>query len=75
MTAVAVQTLKGLPGGLSIDTILTTDPSKIHECILNVGFHRKKLHYLTNIAHILKNQYNGDVPNTYQGKLLHFVVK
>lgn len=51
--------------GLTVDSICNVlNKQTINKCIKSVGFHNRKTEYLFKTAHILKNEYDGDIPNT-----------
>lgn len=68
VTADAVRKLHQLGSGktpwLTVDTVLTTPKEKLNECICKVGFHKKKTDYLRQVASILKEHYDSDIPPT-----------
>jgi endonuclease-3 len=53
--------------GLSPDMIISIDDDKLGDLIKPVGFWRKKIVYLKKACHIIKNEYNGDIPDTVEG--------
>lgn len=68
VTSVAVRKLQNeLEGGLTLQTILTIDESTLDSMIASVGFHTKKASYIKRTAEILRDQYDGDIPNTIEG--------
>ena len=55
------------PPGLTLQTILECEPEKLNEMIWAVGFHNNKTKYIKAAAEILRDQYNGDIPDTLEG--------
>jgi endonuclease III len=68
-TAAAVKRLQDLPEGLTIDSILKTPEKDLAQVLRGVGFHNRKAIYLRETAAILKEKYQGDVPDELE-KLL-----
>lgn len=68
VTSVVVRKLQvELPGGLCLQDILNIDESTLDKMISAIGFHTKKAAYLKRTAQILKEQYDGDIPDTIEG--------
>ncbi|KAL7310211.1 alpha,alpha-trehalase nth1 [Mucor circinelloides] len=68
VTSVAVRKLQQeLPGGLCLQDILEIDEAALDKMIATIGFHTKKASYLKRTAEILRDQYNGDIPDTIEG--------
>lgn len=68
VTAVAIRRLQNeLPGGLTLETILDVDPVILDEKIGKVGFHNTKTKHIKQAAIILRDQFNGDIPDTIEG--------
>lgn len=68
VTSVAVIRLqKELKGGLCLESILSLDEAVLDNMIRSVGFHTKKASYIKKTAEILRDQYNGDIPDTIDG--------
>jgi endonuclease-3 len=73
--AVAMQRLQtslppykpGAPPGLNLENILAVDPKVLNEMIWVVGFHNNKTKYIKAAAEILRDQYDGDIPDTVEG--------
>ncbi|KAI8639482.1 DNA glycosylase [Parasitella parasitica] len=64
VTSVTVRKLQAeLPGGLCLQDILDIDVMTLNSMIAKVGFHTKKASYLKRTAEILRDQYNGDIPD------------
>lgn len=55
--------------GLTIGTVEATSEEKIDTLICKVGFHKRKAGYLKSIARILRNDYDGDIPDTIEGMI------
>ena len=55
------------PPGLTLQTILECEPEKLNEIIWAVGFHNNKTKYIKAAAEILRDQYDGDIPDTLEG--------
>ncbi|KAF8443449.1 DNA glycosylase, partial [Terfezia claveryi] len=67
VTAVAMRKMQTLlPGGLTIPSILATEPQSLDGLITPVGFHNKKTQYLLQIAQICKEKYNSDIPRSIE---------
>ncbi|PQE23623.1 endonuclease III protein [Rutstroemia sp. NJR-2017a BVV2] len=58
---------EGAPTGLNLDNILAVDPKLLNELIWVVGFHNNKTKYIKAAAEILRDQWNGDIPDTIEG--------
>jgi endonuclease-3 len=56
-----------LPGGLTLSSILAVAPSELNELISSVGFHRRKTDYIKKTAEILRDEYDGDIPDSVDG--------
>lgn len=68
VTAAAIENLQSnLPGGLTVDDIRNATVEDIQKMIFPVGFYRRKAIYLKKVAEILKEEYNGDIPDTIEG--------
>ncbi|KAK9499576.1 hypothetical protein O3M35_002595 [Rhynocoris fuscipes] len=52
--------------GLNIDNILATDDETFGKLIYPVGFWKKKITYIKKATEILKNEYNGDIPQSVE---------
>jgi endonuclease-3 len=57
----------GAPVGLNLENVLAVDPNVLNEMIWVVGFHNNKTKYIKAAAEILRDQYNGDIPDTIEG--------
>ena len=53
--------------GLTLQNILEVDPVRLNELIYVVGFHNNKTKYIKAAALILRDQFNGDIPDTIEG--------
>ncbi|KAH7356900.1 DNA glycosylase [Rhexocercosporidium sp. MPI-PUGE-AT-0058] len=58
---------EGAPIGLNLENILAVDPKLLNELIWAVGFHNNKTRYIKATAEILRDQYDGDIPDTIEG--------
>ncbi|KAG4433718.1 hypothetical protein IFR05_010799 [Cadophora sp. M221] len=58
---------EGAPVGLNLENILAVDPKLLNELIWVVGFHNNKTKYIKATAEILRDQYDGDIPDTIEG--------
>ncbi|KAI7892445.1 DNA glycosylase [Mucor mucedo] len=68
VTSAAVIKLQNeLKGGLCLESILSLDEAVLDDMIRSVGFHTKKASYIKRTAEILRDQYNGDIPDTIEG--------
>lgn len=64
MTAEAMKNLQ--EHGLTVDNILKTDQSIIENLIKKVNFYKRKSSYIKRVTQILKEQYDSDIPNTFE---------
>ena len=53
--------------GLTLENILDVEPINLNEMIYVVGFHNNKTRYIKAAAIILRDQFNGDIPDTIEG--------
>ena len=53
--------------GLTLENILDVDPIHLNEMIYVVGFHNNKTRYIKAAAIIIRDQFNGDIPDTIEG--------
>lgn len=68
VTAVAMKTLQeNLEGGFNLNALLTVEPARLNELIAKVGFHNNKTKYIKATAEILRDRFNGDIPDTIEG--------
>ncbi|KAF3808817.1 Endonuclease III-like [Colletotrichum gloeosporioides] len=58
---------EGAEGGLCLENILAVEPDKLNELIWAVGFHNNKTKYIKAAAEILRDKFDGDVPDTIEG--------
>ncbi|KAF0990203.1 hypothetical protein HZS_4551 [Henneguya salminicola] len=49
--------------GLNIESVINMEKETIQKLIYPVGFYKKKSIFIKNVAQILKNKYNSDIPN------------
>ncbi|KAF8477202.1 DNA glycosylase [Kalaharituber pfeilii] len=65
VNAIAMRNLQTqLPGGLTIPSILSIDPTTLDSLISMVGFHNRKTQYLKQASEILHSKYNDDIPRS-----------
>ncbi|PNP43895.1 hypothetical protein TGAMA5MH_04179 [Trichoderma gamsii] len=57
----------GAPVGLNLDNVLAVDANLLNQMIWAVGFHNNKTKYIKKTAEILRDEWNGDIPDTIQG--------
>ncbi|KAM0340109.1 hypothetical protein ACHAPU_010682 [Fusarium lateritium] len=57
----------GAPPGLNLNNILAIDPKLLNEFIWAVGFHNNKTKYIKQSAEILRDKWDGDIPDTLEG--------
>ncbi len=57
---------EGAPIGLNLENILAVDPKLLNELIWAVGFHNNKTKYIKATAEILRDQFDGDIPDTIE---------
>ncbi|KAI5462466.1 DNA glycosylase [Mariannaea sp. PMI_226] len=67
----------GAPVGLNLDNILAVEPAMLNQFIWAVGFHNNKTkkslpgltryRYIKQTAEILRDKWNGDIPDTIEG--------
>lgn len=68
VTAAAMRNLQeNLPGGFTLDSLLRVEPAELNRLIEKVGFHNNKTKFIKAVAIILRDQYNGDIPDTAEG--------
>lgn len=68
VTAAAMRNLQeNMPGGLTLDSLLQVDPAQLNNLIEKVGFHNNKTKFIKAVALILRDQHNGDIPDTAEG--------
>ncbi|BFZ58086.1 alpha,alpha-trehalase nth1 [Savitreella phatthalungensis] len=70
INAIAMTKLKThLPGGLTVQSLLDCPAEELNKLIYPVGFHNRKTIYLNQIAQILRDDYEDDIPRTLEGLL------
>ncbi|KAM0256305.1 hypothetical protein ACHAQJ_005071 [Trichoderma viride] len=57
----------GAPVGLNLDNVLAVDANLLNQMIWAVGFHNNKTKYIKKTAEILRDEWNGDIPDSVQG--------
>lgn len=68
VTAAAIRGMQSnLPGSLTLESILACEPERLNELIGKVGFHNTKTKNIKRTAEILRDQFNGDIPDTIEG--------
>ena len=68
VTAVAMKQLQeGLPGGFNLEALLQVSPEDLNSLINKVGFHNNKTKFIKQVAIILRDQFEGDIPDTVEG--------
>ncbi|PKS07683.1 hypothetical protein jhhlp_006291 [Lomentospora prolificans] len=58
---------EGASPGLNLENMLAVEPALLNEFIWAVGFHNNKTKYLKQVAEILRDKWNGDIPDTIEG--------
>ena len=68
VTAAAIKNLQeNLPGGLTLEGLLSVEPEVLNDLIGKVGFHNNKTKFLKSVAVILRDTFSGDIPDTIEG--------
>lgn len=68
VTSVAMKNLQAnLPGGFNLRALLEVEPARLNSLIEKVGFHNNKTKYIKQTAEILRDKFNGDIPDTIEG--------
>ncbi|RPA83037.1 DNA glycosylase [Ascobolus immersus RN42] len=68
VNAIAMNNLQTqLPGGLNLQSILEVQPAELDRLIRVVGFHNRKTEYIKKAAEILRDKFDGDIPDTIEG--------
>lgn len=68
VNAVAMKNLQlHLPGGFNLAALLAVDPVTLNELICKVGFHNNKTRFIKQTAEILRDRFDGDIPDTIEG--------
>ncbi|KAI1502886.1 DNA glycosylase [Biscogniauxia marginata] len=57
----------GVPPGLNLENVLAASPEALDALIRAVGFHNNKTRYLQRAARILRDDWDGDIPDTIDG--------
>ncbi|OLN86419.1 Endonuclease III-like protein [Colletotrichum chlorophyti] len=57
----------GAAPGLNLENVLAVEPELLNELIWAVGFHNNKTKYIKAAALILRDKFDGDIPDTIQG--------
>jgi endonuclease III len=52
---------------LTVENVISADPKHLDSLIGKVGFHNNKTKYIKQVANILRDEYNSDIPNTIEG--------
>ncbi|KAG8853366.1 DNA N-glycosylase and apurinic/apyrimidinic (AP) lyase [Tulasnella sp. 330] len=63
-TAQAVANLRTALGQLTAENLINAEDAVIQEAIAKVGFWRRKTTYIKQVAQILRDKYDSDVPKT-----------
>ncbi|KAG2231747.1 hypothetical protein INT48_007467 [Thamnidium elegans] len=66
-SAAVIKLQKELEGGLCLESILRLDEVVLDDMIRSVGFHTKKASYIKRTAEILRDRFDGDIPDTIDG--------
>lgn len=53
-------------GGLCLEACLAATEAEIDECVKQVGFHRRKAHFIKKTCEIIKDTFDGDIPKTIE---------
>jgi endonuclease-3 len=68
VTAAAMKNLQeNLEGGFNLEGLLKVEPERLNELIAKVGFHNNKTKYIKATAELLRDKWNGDIPETIEG--------
>ncbi|KAK1976733.1 DNA glycosylase [Colletotrichum cereale] len=57
----------GAPGGLNLENVLAVEPALLNGLIWAVGFHNNKTKFIKAAAEILRDRFDGDIPDTIEG--------
>ncbi|QUC16124.1 uncharacterized protein UV8b_00365 [Ustilaginoidea virens] len=57
----------GAPAGLNLENVLAVDADLLNGLIWAVGFHNNKTKYIKQAAVRLRDEWNGDIPDTVAG--------
>ena len=55
------------PPGLTVENIIDVEPDQLNKIIWAVGFHNNKTKFIKATAEILRDKYDGDIPDTIEG--------
>ncbi|EEB16435.1 endonuclease III, putative [Pediculus humanus corporis] len=66
VTFAAMQRLKNYKTGLTIESIIEMSDDTLGELIYPVGFWKQKTKYLKQTCQVLKEKFDGDIPNTVE---------
>lgn len=68
VTAAAMRNLQeNLPGGFNLEGLLAVPPEQLNELIGKVGFHNNKTKFIKQAAEVLRDSFEGDIPDTIEG--------
>lgn len=68
VTAAAMKNLQaGLAGGFNLEALLEVEPDELNRMIGSVGFHNNKTKYIKATALIIKEHFQGEIPDTIEG--------
>ncbi|KAK3673430.1 alpha,alpha-trehalase nth1 [Recurvomyces mirabilis] len=68
VTAVAIKRMQeGLPSGFNLQSLIDVEPDELNRLIEKVGFHNNKTKFLKAVAIILRDKFDGDIPDTIDG--------
>ncbi|KAF7639513.1 Endonuclease III-like protein [Meloidogyne graminicola] len=65
ITSAAMERLRSV--NCTISSILNLSNEQLEELLKPVGFYRRKAEYLKRVCAILRDKYNDDIPNTFEG--------
>uniref|UniRef100_A0A0R3S226 Endonuclease III homolog n=1 Tax=Elaeophora elaphi TaxID=1147741 RepID=A0A0R3S226_9BILA len=68
ITAAAMHRLR--EHGCTVDDLIAVSTEELQQLLIPVGFYKKKAVYIKKVAEILKEHYDGDIPNTIEGLCL-----
>lgn len=58
---------QGFKEGICLEAIEAVEEKMLNKLIFSVGFHSRKAQYIKKAASILRDQHDGDIPNTLEG--------
>ncbi|KAL5119808.1 alpha,alpha-trehalase nth1 [Pleosporales sp. CAS-2024a] len=68
VTAVAMRNMQeNMPGGFTLESMLAIAPPDLNAMINKVGFHNLKTKYIKQTAELLRDKWNGDIPDSIEG--------